>query len=245
MLDQIAKGFIIPFQGLKFIFQNKKLLAYVGLPILINLIIYGIGIYFFVRFAGTSLDFLSMEIWYEKFFYYLIIGVGIVLILFLAIFTFIALTNILGSPFYELLSRKASKILKTDEAEEKHTVKENILIIWESLAGGVKRVLIFLASQIMLLFISLLPLIGATVITIINIMITGWFLAMEFLDFEFERREWTFDHKLQAWKKNRWSLLGFGLGALVGSMIPVFNLIFLPACVVGASLYYKEFLHKK
>jgi len=245
MFDQISKGFVLPFKGLRFLFSNKKLLAYVGLPVLINFIVYAIIIYFFIRFTSSSLDFLSLDVWFEKLLYYLIIGVGVILVLFLMLFTFVALTNIFGSPFYEFLSRKTSKILKIDEDEIKHTTKENIIILWESLGGGVKRILIFIASQIMLLLISLFPLIGATIITIINILITSWFLAMEFLDFEFDRREYTFDHKLAVWKKHRWSMFGFGLGALIGSLIPVFNLIFLPACVVAASLYYKEFLHKK
>jgi len=245
MFDQIAKGFTIPFQGLKFLFSNKKLFTYVSLPVLINLVLYALITFLFVRFMSGSLDFLPMDVWYGKFLYFLIIGVGVVLLLFLLIFAFVAITNILGAPFYEFLSRKTSKILKTEDKEEKHTTKENLKILWESFGSGIKRILIFLASQIMLLIISLFPLIGATIITIFNILITSWFLAMEFLDFEFDRREWTFDQKMQAWKKHRWSMLGFGLGALLGSLLPVFNLIFLPACVVGASLYYKEFLHKK
>jgi len=245
MFEQIAKGFLLPYQGLKFIFSHKKLLTFVGLPIVINFFVYGLIIWLFVRFATGSLTFLSMDIWYERLLYYAVIGIGVVLLLFLMLFIFVALANILGSFFYEFLSRKTAKILKIEEKETSTKSAETVKLMWESFGGGIKRILIFIIAQLALLIISLLPLIGAIIITVMNIMVTGWFLAMEFLDFEFDRREWSFDKKMKVWEKNKWSMLGFGLGVLTGSVVPIFNIIFLPGCVVAASLYYKEFLHKK
>ncbi|MFZ5365135.1 MAG: EI24 domain-containing protein [Patescibacteria group bacterium] len=245
MLEQIAQGFSIPFQGVKFLYQNKKLMTWVWLPVLLNLIIYAVFFIFAFWAISRGLNFLDLDIWYEKILYFVIISVGIVLAVFFIIFTFVALTNVIGAPFYEILSRKTAELLVIDQLETPHGAVDSIKIFAESIGGGIKRLVIFTVSQLALLLISLLPLIGATVITIFNIFITAWFLAMEFLDFEFDRREWSFDKKMAVFKKNKWSMLGFGLAIFVGSMIPVFNLIFLPGAVVSASLYFKEFLHKK
>jgi len=214
-------------------------------PMAINLLIY--AAVFYLAFTGLSgsLDFLSSDIWYESLLYYFIVGAGLALFFFFMLFTFVALANIIGSPFYEILSEKTAALLGTAEKAAKKTIGQNIKVFSISLFGGVKRIFLFVSSQVLLFIISLFPLIGVTFITLLNIFITAWFLAMEFLDFELDRREWNFDRKLAAFKKNKWPMLGFGLGIMVGALIPVFNLLFLPVCVMAGSMFYKEFLHKK
>jgi len=244
MFKQIYKGFLIPFQSIKFLFAHKKLFTWVGLPIVLNFFIYSIIFYLAIIGIKGLRGVFPGDIWYWSILYYVILSVGLVILIFFAIFTFVALINVIGAPFYEMLSQRTSKILEIKAPGSQRTKIEEIKVYARALFDSIKRILMFLAAQIALILISLLPLIGPTFITLANILITGWFFAMEFLDYELDRQEWTFEKKLQAWKKHKWSMLGFGLGALLGSLIPIFNLIFLPCCVIGGSLYFKKFLQK-
>jgi len=66
------------------------------------------------------------------------------------------------------------------------------------------------------------------------------FLMFELIDTPASRREWGFSSRKQQLSENRWFYLGFaGLAALL-LMVPVLNLVVIPAAVVGLTGYLKE-----
>jgi len=100
---------------------------------------------------------------------------------------------------------------------------------------GVYFVLLFVG--IPLLFI---PWIGGPMFTLFGAAISSYMYAFEYLGYPMDRRRLSFSAKRSFIRSNIRSAMGFGLGNLALSSIPVVNLLFIPAAVVGGTLLYLE-----
>ncbi len=68
----------------------------------------------------------------------------------------------------------------------------------------------------------------------------AWFMTLTYIDYP------TDNHRIamkdvRVWMKQRqWLSLGFGIGVLVASMIPIVNCLTIPAAVAGATKFWIE-----
>jgi CysZ protein len=106
-----------------------------------------------------------------------------------------------------------------------------------------KKIIIFIVLMIMLLFLNLLP--GGTLLySALSILLTVFFLAIEYTGYVFYRKHLTFitfkDQRRFIFSQ-KFLMLGFGVGVMAVLTIPFFQFFCIPLGVVGATCLYHDY----
>lgn len=207
----------------------------VGIPLLINLVLYGMalaaGIYYFSAFVDwlvpAWLDFLRWLLWP-------LFGLSFLIIVY---FTFTMLANLVGAPFYGRLAENTIVLLKGRSAPLAEVSLGKALAI-DSLSEA-KRLLYFLTRAVPLLILLLIP--GINLIApLLWLAFSAWFLALEYMAYPLEVHGYRFDEQRRIARKLPFGVLSFGGLVMLGLTIPVLNVLMPPAAVIGATLYLLE-----
>ena len=259
MIKKVLGGFgtiagtTYPLRALILLLRHPKLLGYIFIPIILNLIVaialYSALLFFGLEFiAEIQLDIsirlnqliANLPTWLSIL-HYGISGLIFLLQFFLTIILFVAtgfvLTQfgvLLGAPWYGQLSEKLEKI-RTG----------NVEIIEVSLARDLGRAILYELKKIVLMIIvgiplsimNLFPGIGTLVVT------AGWFsltttiIGLDFMDSALERRRLKFRRKLKLVIKNLPASGSFALVCFFLISIPLINLFTIPLCVASGTLF--------
>jgi CysZ protein len=157
----------------------------------------------------------------------------------IGVLTFTAVTLLIGDPFYEKISQQIE--------ERFGGVPGEIEVPWwrslrRSLWDSLRLIALSVAIGIPLFFLSLLPLIGQTVIPVIGALIGGWFLALELVGVPFFRRGMRLPDRRRILGANRSLALGFGVSVFVCFLIPLGAVLVMPAAVAGGTLLARKVL---
>lgn len=246
-------GMSYPFRLLRLFKANPSLLSYVIVPILVNIII-GIFLYVGLFFFGwqvtqlltdslinrLDLLFADLPTWLNSLDYIVIILgwlIRIILSLLLLVLTGFILVQfgvILAAPWYGNLSEKIEKI-RTNKVEivEVGIVRD----IWRAIIFELKKISLILGCGIFIFVLSFIPIIGAIISTVGGITITGTIICLDFFDGALERRRLSFRKKVNLVWKCFPASAGFALICLFVISIPFLNLITIPFCVGGGTLF--------
>jgi CysZ protein len=209
---------------------------YALVPLLINIIIFGSGLYFmlswveslrlqFVAWLPSWLDFLSYVLWPL-----FIISAGAIIV-----YVFTTLTQILASPFNAVLSEKVEEHLGLPTATE-----ECDLNFWQALKSAPAREISKFIKSLkwiaLMIILSFLP--GLNIFVPV---IAGWLMAIDYLDFPADNRGMPFKDSLAHIHGKRFHHLCFGLLVSLISFVPLLNLFVVPAAVAGGTALW----HKK
>jgi len=206
----------------------------VGIPLMINLVLYGIalvgGVHYFSVFIDwlvpAWLDFLRWLLWP-------VFGLSFLLVVY---FTFTMLANLVGAPFYGRLAEKTIVMLKGQPAPASEGLGK--ALVSDSLSEA-KRLLYFLTRAVPLLVLFLIP--GLNLIApFLWLAFGAWFLALEYMAYPLEAHGLGFDEQRRIAKKLPFGVFGFGGLVTLGLTIPVLNVLIPPAAVIGATLYFLE-----
>ena len=210
--------------------NNKGLRQYAIIPLLINMSIFGIGLYFMFGWVETLrlqfetwlpswLDFLSYVLWPA-----FILSAGVIIV-----YLFTTVTQILASPFNAILSEKVEAQLKLPTATE-----ESNLSFWQALksapAREISKFIKSLKWIFLMIVLSFIP--GLNILVPI---IAGWLMAIDYLDYPADNRGISFKESLAKIHSNRFHHLTFGLLVSFISLIPIVNLFIVPAAVAGGT----------
>ncbi len=207
----------------------------VGIPLLINLVLYGMalagGIYYFSAFVDwlvpAWLDFLRWLLWP-------LFGLSFLIIVY---FTFTMLANLVGAPFYGRLAENTIVLLKGRSAPVAEVPLGKALVS-DSLSEA-KRLLYFLTRAVPLLILFLMPGINL-VAPLLWLAFSAWFLALEYMAYPLEAYGYRFDEQRRIARKLPFGVFSFGGLVTLGLTIPVLNVLTPPAAVIGATLYLLE-----
>jgi CysZ protein len=164
-----------------------------------------------------------------------------VLALLLAVISFTAMTLLIGEPFYEKLSEEVDRSESPDGS-----APESGLTLWRELwisARDSLRVLVRAALWGVLLFaLGFLPVVGQTVIPVLAVCVTGYFLTQELTAVAMQRRRIELRDRLALLRSRRLLVLGFGAPLAASFLIPVVAIFLMPGAVAGATLMTRELL---
>ena len=216
-------------EAAKFLKAKPRRRIYVLLPVILNIVIWSAVLpvaFLFARWVTSA--FLPETIWGTAI--TIIAGfVAVLAVLMLGVFLFVALTAILGAPFYSVLAeevwveagRKVPGIWWPKE-------------IWQSFTYTGRLIVFFLIAQLFLLLFNLLPVIG-TAIHAIGVFSTSLlFVAMEFYGEAFARDQLSFRQRLVYLARYHLDVIAFVVPIFFLLLIPVVNL-FIPALAVVAA----------
>lgn len=207
----------------------------VGIPLLINLVLYGValagGMYYFSAFVDwlvpAWLDFLRWLLWP-------LFGLSFLIIVY---FTFTILANLIGAPFYGRLAENTIVSLKGRSVPAAE-ISLGKSLVSDSLSEA-KRLLYFLTRALPLLILFLIP--GLNLIApLLWLAFSIWFLALEYMAYPLEAHGYRFDEQRRIARKLPFGVFSFGGLVTLGLTIPVLNVLIPPAAVIGATLYLLE-----
>jgi CysZ protein len=218
------------------LFQHR-LKRYVIIPAIINLILFSI----FILSGMSLIHHLSIFLphylhWLETIFKILFFLASSVA---LAYF-FTLLSNLIGAPFNSLLSSKVEQLTGGQKPDENNAWHETLKDIPRLLKREMDKVLYYLPRAVILLILFFIPVVNV-IAGVLWFVFNGWMMGIQYLDYPMDNHKLTFAQTKQYLKQHTWVSFSFGLSVMVLAMIPIVNLLVMPAAVIGATkLYVKK-----
>ena len=242
MITDYIKGikyFLGGFEGIR----QPGVRRYAALPILVNIILFSAGIYLLGdQFSSLMEQYLPDSEGYWIILVYLLWIIFGLLILVIVFFTFTLLANLLGAPFNGPLAAAIERQL------EGHIEQQGggslIGDIASALSGELRKWLYYLLWAIPLLIFSFIPVINIAS-PFLWFIFGAWMMAIEYMDYPMGNHSYTFPAIKSTLRQQRMLALGFGTAVMAFTMIPIINLVVMPAAVAGASkLWVREIKNK-
>jgi CysZ protein len=260
MFKQLLSGFgflsgaSYPFRALALFQRHPRLWTYLVVPILVNVIL-GVGFYVELLLLGWNLSqqwLLDWAIWVDQaiaslppwlgFLEAVLVGLasgvrvlawGLLLIV--TGFILAQFGVLLGAPWYGKLSEQLEKI-KTGEAL---TLEVGIVRdLGRAILFELKKLLLLIGIGLPLLILNFVAGIGTLISTIGGLTLTTTLVCLDFLDSPLERRRLKFRQKLGIIYRNLPATAGFSLVCLFLISIPLLNLVTIPLCLAGGTLFF-------
>jgi len=172
------------------------------------------------------------DAWYWQVVAWLAWLLAFVLAVLCGIVAFVALGSAAVAPWLDLLARRVEQRNGSELAEQNSGWMGLVL---HSLANSVRPLFgLMLWGAAALLFL-LIPVVGVPVATALWAYGGVRFLSYELIDTPASRRNWSYAERKQQLDEKRWFYLGFSGLAMLLLMVPVLNLLVIPAAVVGLS----------
>ncbi|WP_404868015.1 EI24 domain-containing protein [Kitasatospora griseola] len=235
--------------GLRFLFNGQRWVARHGrwwgfglIPALITLVGYLAVLAVLIVYAGDLAAWATpfADHWSEPWRDTVRVAVGAAAVGMgglLAMLTFTAVTLLIGEPFYESLSAKV-------EETEGGGPQGPDLPLWRELWTGAKdslAVLLRAAGFGVLLFLcGFIPVVGQTVVPVIGVCVSGFFLTVELTGTPLQKRGLAQKQRLRLLRSRTSMAVGFGAGLVLLFLIPVLTVLAMPGAVAGATLLARE-----
>lgn len=223
-------------KGMRFGLKHPTLLALAVLPFLMTVVLYVFAFHLFTLYAENLLQ----KIWYVDpeasaryvgwlywIYMHIIKYLLYTILLVIMFYTFIILSNILASPFYDHIATKYAR----DYGQNEHIggdtgPAKGILGIMKE---EVKKALFMLFVPLVLIFV---PVVGG----LLGFIVAAVFVAWDYVDFSLSRDRPLLRDRLGHLWRHKSFLIGFGFPLV----IPFIGLIVLPFAILGSTLLYHE-----
>ena len=228
-------------EGFKLLW-HRRIRWLVIIPTLINLILFSAATWFAAVWVSDWLSFLiaSVPEWLE-WLVWIIWLLFALLALVIYAFTFTVFANLIGSPFYGIITERVIALERGDSNEMQTSASALLTTAWSSFRRELQIIAYMLPRTIgialVTLVISFVPLINILA-PLIAASWAAWSLALQYMDYPADSDELSFTEVRQRAGKQRLLSLSFGLSALVAAAIPLVNLLLLPATVIGGTLLW-------
>ena len=235
-----SRGFLYPFRAGKFIKGHPVLLKYILVPFLINVVVLSIAVYWGLSFFNSIVvHYIPQgDAWYWVILSYFIWTVAILMTMVLVFFVFTVTGAVIASPFNDILSEKTEELLTGIPNEEPFIFKVFLKDALHMVMDESKKILIFVLLMIFLLALNLIP--GGTLpYSILSVLLTIFFLVVEYTGYVFARKHLTFRDQKRFILSRKFLMLGFGAGVMGVLAVPFLQFFCIPLGVVGATqLWY-------
>ncbi|MFI7410150.1 EI24 domain-containing protein [Streptomyces sp. NPDC049627] len=245
-MRDLGAGFGYLLKGQRWVARHGKQYEFGLLPGLITLVLYAAALVAlavwgeaFVTWATPFADDWSSP--WPKLFRGFLTAVLFALALLLSVLTFTAVTLLIGQPFYENLSEKVDRDVSPDG-----TAPESGLPLWRELwlsGRDSLRVVVRAAVWGVLLFaLGFIPVVGQTVVPVIGVVVTGFFLTEELTAVALQRRGVELPDRLALLRARKTLVWGFGTPLAAAFLVPFVAVFLMPGAVAGATLMARELM---
>lgn len=220
---------------------RPELRRYLLVPLAVNLVLFGLLTYWLLNSFSelTALDW-QLPAWldfFEKIFKWvawflitavLIIGYG---------YCFNLLTNLLAAPFYGFLAQRTEELLTGELLPDEplvrmvpRTILRELHKLWYFLLRGTFVLLL-------MLLLATIPVLNLAA-PVLGLLWGAWCMAIQYSDYPADNHQTPFRLLRKRLRRRRYSSLGLGGTVMVASMVPVLNIIAMPAAVTGGTLLW-------
>ena len=147
------------------------------------------------------------------------------------------MANLLAAPFNGFLSEKVEGVVRGTDLSPPFNWSELLAMVPRTISRELRKLAYFLPRAIALLLLSLIP--GINIVaTPLWIVFGVWMMAVQYIDFPADNHKLGWNEMLAWLREKRWQSLGFGGMTYLALLIPVVNLLAMPAAVAGATLFW-------
>ncbi|NRB40155.1 MAG: sulfate transporter CysZ [Pseudomonadales bacterium] len=236
-----SSALLILIQGFKLIL-HPGLKRYVAAPIAVSAAIFGsIFTWCFLQIPVLQDSFegwihANLWEWVAAGFVYLswlFWPIAIITGLLVTSYTLVSLVNIIAAPFNALLSEKVEEVLGYPSSEGESFAAS----IHRTVFREIRKFISTLKWLVLLLVLLFFP-----VLNILSLLIGAWLMAIQYLDIPADNHQLSFTDFLRLLKKQPLKAGAFGLSVMLVSMLPLINIVLVPAAICAATvLWHKEF----
>lgn len=234
-----------PVNGADYLFRGFGMLSapgirrFVLIPLMINIFLFSGAIWLLINeFDGWVNYWLNKLPQWLSFLDWLLWPLFAVLVLITVYYGFSIIANLIAAPFNGFLSEKVEKMrsgaVMTDEGW-----KGMLATIPRSLQRELAKIAYYVPRLFLLLILSFIPLVNV-IAPFLWFLFGAWMMAIQYCDYPMDNNKVSFRQMKQLLAERRLTSLGFGALVQVGMLIPVVNLVVMPAAVIGATVYWIE-----
>lgn len=227
-------------EGFKLL-TDKKILPFVVFPLIINLAIFYFGWsalyqWFDAQLNGWLENIPSWLSFLETILRWMFILAAIIV----SAVTFSMLATFIGSPFYGLMAEQVCEIKEVPVPDTPFTANAILRLIGRSLVREVQKLSYYLVRAVPLFVLWLILLFTpiSPIMTVVWFLFGAKMLALQYTDYAFDNAGIDFKSSNKALNDNRLTSLTFGGIVQIATMIPLVNILVVPAAVVAGTLYY-------
>ncbi|MGV5109095.1 sulfate transporter CysZ [Pseudomonas aeruginosa] len=224
-------------EGLKLI-MRPGLRLFVLIPLTLNLLVFALLIGFAMQQFSHWVDLLmpSLPDWLS-FLQYIVWPLFVLLVLVIVFFTFTMVANIISAPFNGFLSEKVEVVVRGRDDFPPFNWAELLAMIPRTMGREMRKLAYFLPRALVLLVLSFVP--GVNLIaTPLWILFGIWMMAVQYIDYPADNHKLDWNEMLAWLRSKRWACMGFGGMTYLALLIPLVNLVMMPAAVAGATLFW-------
>lgn len=231
-------------RGADYLAQGLGLLSrpgirpFVLIPLAINIVLFGSALWWGAQQVGALgalvsgwlpgwLEWLSWLLW-PVFFLFALLFVG---------YGFSIVANLIAAPFNGYLAEKTEQLLTGAPLATENNWKTILLLVPRSIGRELRKLLYFVPLLVGVFVLSMIPGINA-VAAPLGFLVASWMMALQYLDYPIDNHAMSFSRVKQAARQQRLTSMGFGGAVMLGTMIPLLNLVVMPAAVCGATAYW-------
>ncbi|WP_432139261.1 MULTISPECIES: EI24 domain-containing protein [unclassified Streptomyces] len=245
-MRDLGVGFRHLVAGQRWVARHGRAYGFGLLPALITLVLYGAAL---VALAVWGDDLVAWatpfaDDWaspWQGLFRGLLTAALFVLGLLLAVLTFTAVTLLVGQPFYDALSQAVDRDVSPDG-----TAPQSGRPLWRELwisARDSLRILARAGLWALLLFAAgFIPFAGQSVVPVVGLFVTGFFLTEELTAVALQRRRVDLRDRLALLRARKTLVWGFGTPLALAFLVPFVAVFLMPGAVAGATLMARDLL---
>lgn len=239
--DRFSSGFSMPFKGIRYLFQNRSLLKFALPPVLVTTALMLVSWWIGFSYTDTVLEALWnpvgdawYHVWILKPLWWILYVVTLLIVLTIStVLSYLASLPVAG-PLFEMLSEKVEAIETGFEAPF------DLVVMLRNMLTTALHVTAFLAMQMtvfaVIFAIQFIPVVGQVIGALLGTLTGPLLVGFVPFDYPTTVRLWSFKEKLGFMFRNFIFFFGFALASAVLLYLPIVNLLFLPGCVIGATL---------
>jgi len=227
-------------RGALFLWKHRPLWKYAAAPSAISAAVLGLSYVTLYYLARRFLTPLTTEAWYLQALYYLLLVVLGLLFAVIFFFFFARVASALAAPFNEVISQKTEELVTGSFVETPFSIVQLAGDSTRAIVHSFRVLAIYVGLLIVALLLLLVPGIGPLLFSAAGALLSAYMFAYEYLGYCMDRRRFSFREKQAFLRSHFHAVMGFGLGSVAAATIPIVNLLFIPAAVVGGTLLFLE-----
>jgi len=238
-----------PFTGAGYLLHGLRLLnrpgvrRFVFIPLAINTLLFSLLLWLAITQFGALIDWLlpTLPTWLPE---WLLAALSWLLWLLFALsafvvvfFSFTLLANLVAAPFNGFLAEAVERHLTGQRAPDSD--RGALAEMGLAVRGELIKIGYFASRALPILVLFLIPGLNLAA-PFIWLLFGAWMLALEYADFPMGNHGLSFPEQRDKAGAKRLLMLGFGGAVALGTMVPLFNFIIMPAAVAGATALWVE-----
>ncbi len=243
VLSGLSVGFGFVFDGFRLIFQ-PGIRRFVIIPFMVNIAVFTtairVGLWVFDSFLQSLINWLPAWLdWIQ----WLIWPLIILLVMIVVYYSFTLVANFLAAPFNSLLSQRVENDLRGAVAKETGT-NLTLGLVGRTVLSEARKILYQIKWLVLLAILSIIPFINVFA-PVAWVYFGARMLSVEYVEYPISNKGLFFKQVRLRIKADRFASIGFGLGVMIITLVPMLNFFAMPVAVAGATSYWVNRLEKQ